>query len=1047
MAFRRVTVVLLCVVGALVSCSKQQVPTVDGSAGFQGGEAEAPSVVPSEVAAAPVASDSSPASPPDSDDSDGADPVELEPPASESTRLSVGELVELVDDAVVLITTEDARGRENAVGSGFVVGSDGYVATNYHVVRHASAAHAQLRDGRRIDIEGVVVFDRGRDLAILKLEDPPSDLEVVRLVPPEEIRQGDMLVAVGHPHGFKFTVTTGIVSAVRGTDDLPDQFQGFAPWPDDQVWIQTNAAISHGNSGGPLFDQQGRLVGINTWIDPDGENLGFATHVQHLTDLMEELSDSVQPLPIPGSSASRTLTDPQVLTIHEAYQRKLREHRKKKRTLFGMLQNPEHPAASHIEELLELADEHVGTDTDFQALWSACAIARSNSDETQDAMDKILDQLLERHLEDPRLDSIALELEPVREDSSFDFQRAVLAGSPHRHVRATSCYVLARGLALSDRRVLMHPQVVHYWQKAQEEFADQYLEISARYSAINLGETAERSAFWAKHLSHGKTPPEIEGKDHAGESLRLSDFRGKVVLLTFAADWDEDCRDLYEHKREWIERYADEEFVVLDVSMDAPERLARSVEDGTVTWRSWADGDDGPIAEAWFISTIPRVFVLDRQGHVYTSVLSIGDRNIDQIDSAIKYALLQPSTRMSGNLVASGAEWSYRTAASVDDPAWNHNDFDDSEWEQGTAPLGCGMYDEATAFALHPVVTDEWTMLLRRDFQVEDPESISDLVVSLSCDDGAVIYLNGTEVIRQGLAADAALTDPATHDEGHDGRRTDHYAISRSLLTKGRNQLAVELHQAPGSSDLRFDLSLSANSIPQLIERAAGDDLLERLDAIQLLGRIGPEATPAFETLRELLTHDDMRVRLRSLEAMLLIDPAWSPAEADADSERDKPTDRKAQKREQEFRKMLNYWLNNTSWALGSARGHSPAAYERAWRFIRAAHLLSPKEGGAVNTKGTVEYRLGRFADAIETLSQSLRLQRNNPYDHAVLAMAYFQLDQVAKAKQALTKAKLALKQVEPPALEEATRFVDEATELIGDAAEGEETADEAEPF
>ena len=95
------------------------------------------------------------------------------------------------------------------------------------------------------------------------------------------------VIAVGHPQGFRFTTTMGIISSVHATSDLPDEYRESIKAPAENVWIQTSAAINGGNSGGPLLNLEGEVIGINTWI-AQGQNLGFAVDVRHLIALREK---------------------------------------------------------------------------------------------------------------------------------------------------------------------------------------------------------------------------------------------------------------------------------------------------------------------------------------------------------------------------------------------------------------------------------------------------------------------------------------------------------------------------------------------------------------------------------------------------------------------------------------------------------------------------------------------------------------------------------------------------------------------------------------
>ena len=158
----------------------------------------------------------------------------------------------------------DAPRRGAAVGSGFIISKDGFVVTNNHVVENADEVEVVLNDDRRLKGK-VFGKDPKTDLALIKIE-PNDDLTPVAWGNSKTARIGDWVVAIGNPLGLGGTVTAGIISA-RGRN------LRSGPYDD---YIQTDAPINRGNSGGPLFDIQGRVIGVNTAIlSPSGGSIGI----------------------------------------------------------------------------------------------------------------------------------------------------------------------------------------------------------------------------------------------------------------------------------------------------------------------------------------------------------------------------------------------------------------------------------------------------------------------------------------------------------------------------------------------------------------------------------------------------------------------------------------------------------------------------------------------------------------------------------------------------------------------------------------------------
>ena len=174
--------------------------------------------------------------------------------------------------------------RPVAQGSGFFISADGYIVTNNHVVSDGQAYTVVLSDGTELDAK-LVGKDSRTDLALLKVDAPARKFTYVSFADDSKVRVGDWVVAVGNPFGLGGTVTAGIVSA-RGRDI------GSGPYDD---FIQVDAAVNRGNSGGPTFDLNGQVVGINTAIfSPSGGNVGIAfaipasTAKDVIADLMKD---------------------------------------------------------------------------------------------------------------------------------------------------------------------------------------------------------------------------------------------------------------------------------------------------------------------------------------------------------------------------------------------------------------------------------------------------------------------------------------------------------------------------------------------------------------------------------------------------------------------------------------------------------------------------------------------------------------------------------------------------------------------------------------
>ncbi len=167
--------------------------------------------------------------------------------------------------------------KRQGLGSGFIMSKDGYVVTNNHVIDKASDIEVILQNGDKYEAK-VVGKDPKTDLAVLKFE-PDQEIQEVHFGDSDNLRIGDWVIAIGNPFGLGYTVTVGIVSA-KGRS------LGLGAYDD---FIQTDASLNPGSSGGPLFNLKGEVVGVNTAIVARGQGIGFAIPIDMAEFVIEQL--------------------------------------------------------------------------------------------------------------------------------------------------------------------------------------------------------------------------------------------------------------------------------------------------------------------------------------------------------------------------------------------------------------------------------------------------------------------------------------------------------------------------------------------------------------------------------------------------------------------------------------------------------------------------------------------------------------------------------------------------------------------------------------
>jgi S1-C subfamily serine protease len=219
--------------------------------------------------------------------------------AADGDNLSVQEIYRRAGPGVVQIIADappldggfspfGPQGRM-ALGSGFVIDRTGHIVTNYHVIEGADEVAVNFSSGDERVPATVVGVDPSTDLAVLKVDVSGSALTPLPLGDSDEVEVGDPVVAIGNPFGLERTVTAGIVSALQREIVAPNGF------PIDHA-IQTDAAINHGNSGGPLLNAQGEVIGVNSQIQSGGVDgnvgVGFAVPVNTVRQITSQLIET-----------------------------------------------------------------------------------------------------------------------------------------------------------------------------------------------------------------------------------------------------------------------------------------------------------------------------------------------------------------------------------------------------------------------------------------------------------------------------------------------------------------------------------------------------------------------------------------------------------------------------------------------------------------------------------------------------------------------------------------------------------------------------------
>lgn len=227
--------------------------------------------------------------------------------AQQSTApIDAGQLYKRVSPTVVLIEAVDDKGQTTKLGSGFLVGIDGRILTNFHVIAHTKAATVRLATGDAYDDVEVLSVDKRKDIALIKIK--AVELPVVTLGRSSSVQIGSTIYSIGNPLGLQNTFSQGLISGVR-------QFDGYQ-------YFQISAAISPGSSGGPVIGTDGAVIGIAEGSFKGGQNLNLAVPIDYAKGMLgsnqgQPLAAFYEPEPKDEETATPTLSPSQSTELPE----------------------------------------------------------------------------------------------------------------------------------------------------------------------------------------------------------------------------------------------------------------------------------------------------------------------------------------------------------------------------------------------------------------------------------------------------------------------------------------------------------------------------------------------------------------------------------------------------------------------------------------------------------------------------------------------------------------------------------------------------------
>jgi peroxiredoxin len=463
-------------------------------------------------------------------------------------------------------------------------------------------------------------------------------------------KPGDKVWTIGHPNQLENTISWGNVSAVRRTHELPDEVRAALQLDKRAVWIQTDAVIDHGSSGGPLLNAQGQVIGMNTFMV--GAQLGFALHVVHGRAAYEQ-AKTLQPmaLPIPPSKGESALAwasrevGPAVRAFGEEIE---------KLQMVGLPEPQFVKRAAVIQaryrtKLLKIIRDNPSGWPAFQASYFLCSMMLDESQDSQQCQQEVCDFVLKYHVEKEDVAALMLALIPLANDAARSFCSAVEHATPHREVQSLALASVAQIRLLS---LAQHPSAdIRELLAARAEvaaiatrFETEFRELDGdQHAGAQLAQVLREKLAM---LPIGQPAAEIEGVDADGKSFKLSEYRGKVTVVSFFGDWCPYCKQMYQLQRQLVESNAERPLVLLGVNTDDQDVLRELVQRGTVTWRCWTDGSEGPIAASWEVTLFPCIYLIDHHGIVRRQFTGSPDERVltETIEALVQEAEQEAAT-------------------------------------------------------------------------------------------------------------------------------------------------------------------------------------------------------------------------------------------------------------------------------------------------------------------------------------------------------------------------------------------------------------------
>ncbi len=533
-------------------------------------------------------------------------------------------LIAEVMRGVVFIKTLDSKGELLTYGTGFLFQADGLIATNFHVLQNCSSAVVEFEDKQQAKVIGVHAWSDLADLAVLKVDRVPANAQVLKLSSEKTPDVGRDVFSIGNPSQFRFVTTRGILNGSYPTRELPKEIRASIEGDPSAIWLQHSATINRGSSGGPLFDSEGVVIGINTWMS---EQFGFAQAIHELDSLLKHPLPSLMTLESltgPGEELATMIQETQVEwgKFQTNLQRSLP-------TEVESILKADHPMIKLAPKFLDWAEANKGNPNAERALQGVAllCIQTQSPDSLASEMARCAtlfsaeSAVLKKH----GFRSLLWGLRSYGSPLSTAFLKEIIQQCDDRTIKGLATFSLACGLSVSEDEQDLE-QSLALLKKVKVEFADVTYDCPEIDHPIHsLAKECEEPLYRLNHLRLGMAAMEIVGKDVEGNEVRLSSLKGKVVLLDFWASWCPPCRSMFATQRALVKKYGDKPFVWLGVCTDDLKTIQGLMDDKKIACQNIVDAGE-TISQQWRVEGIPELYLIDANGIIRKHHSGVVDR-------------------------------------------------------------------------------------------------------------------------------------------------------------------------------------------------------------------------------------------------------------------------------------------------------------------------------------------------------------------------------------------------------------------------------------